>query len=332
MKKYIERYIYDVTRRLPKEIQEEVKNELEANIYDMLPEKPTDEDINRVLHELGSPRKIANNYKDRKEYVISPLYYDDYIRVLKLVAIIVGSIALFFAAVDIVINMDEPNILASLGYIFSRLIGNTINSLIWVFFIVTIIFWIIDHENVNNKDTEWKLKDLPDLPSPATTKISKAGAIVSLIFYSIFSLIFIIILLEYVPIIGYYENGELIAPFFNQTVTDKFIIPFIISAIIGFGVHLLQVYEGEWKLNVAIYYTISTFISVSIGLTFINQANLITHGFISSMAALFDLSFAKFQSGIETGKTVITVIVVIVTIIDLISIWFKTLKPKQTKI
>jgi len=333
MKKYIERYIYDVTRRLPKDIQEDVKKELNSNIYDMLPESPTNEDIDRVLHELGSPREIANNYKEKKQYVISPLYYDDYIRILKLVAIIVGSITLFFAAIDIIFDMNEQSILASIAYIIGRLIGDTVNSLIWAFFIVTIIFWIIGHENTKEKkDNDWKIKDLPDLPSPKTTKISKSSSVAGLIFYTIFSVIFIVILLEYIPVIGYYENQILIAPTFNQSVTDQFIIPFIVSAIIGFGVHILQIYVGEWNLKVAIFYTISSIIGVSIGLTFINQADLITNGFISSMADLFDITTLEFSNDIDTGIRVCTVIVIIVTIIDLISIWFKTLKPKQKKV
>ncbi|MDA3931318.1 MAG: hypothetical protein PF513_01125 [Tenericutes bacterium] len=329
MKKYIERYIYDVTRRLPKDIQSDIEKELNSNIYDMLPENPTEEDIDNVLHNLGHPRVIANGYKENKNYVISPTYYDDYIRILKVVAIIVGVITVFFASIDIITNINEPSILDSILYIFSRLIGDTISSLVFVFFIVTVIFWIIDKENVKNKKDDWKIKELPDLPSPTSTKISRTSGMVGLIFYSIFSVIFIVILLEYIPVIGWYENDTLVAKIFNQTITDKFIIPFIISAILGFVVHITKIYEGEWKLNVAIYYTVSSVFSVTIGLIFINFPGLLNNQFITKIATQLDINVIEVNDAISTGLTVITVIIIILTFIDLISIWYKTLKPKK---
>ena len=157
MKKYIERYIFDVTRRLPKDIQEEVEKELNSNIYDMLPENPTEEDIDQVLHELGNPRKIANNYKEDKRYVISPLYYDDYIRVLKLVAIIVGIISLVIGAIDSIIGVNEPTILESIGYVISRIVGDFISSMVSVFlfrnleyFGLLIIIQLVKNQKLGN--------------------------------------------------------------------------------------------------------------------------------------------------------------------------------------
>lgn len=38
MNNLIERYVYDVTRRLPEKDRDEVSSELKSNIYDMLPE------------------------------------------------------------------------------------------------------------------------------------------------------------------------------------------------------------------------------------------------------------------------------------------------------
>jgi len=331
MKKYIERYIYDVTRRLPQEMREDVEKELNSNIYDMLPENPSEEDIDQVLHDIGSPRVIANNYKEEKRYVISPLYYDDYIRVLKLVLLIVGAIAIVFSAIDSIIHVNEPNIFESAAYIIGRIIGDFISTLINVFFIVTVIFWIVDHKNIKLQAKEWKLKDLPDLPEPRTAKISKTSTMVGLIFYSIFSTIFIVFLLKYVPISGWYEDEILIAPFFNEAVTSKFIVFFIISAIIGIVNHLIQLYEGQWKLKVAICYTAGAIISVVIGLLFVNQPNLITYDFIVKLAETMDVTVEFIKDGLRNIVIWVTMIVVVVTVIDLTSVWLKTLRPKPQK-
>jgi len=331
MKKFIERYIYDVTRRLPKENQEEVKAELNANIYDMLPENPSEEDINKVLHELGHPREIANNYKEQKRYLISPLYYDDYIRVLKIVLIIAGVVSLVLSSIDAIIDVNSESILEAFGYVFSQTISQFISTLISMFAFVTLIFWLIEKNSIHIKPNEWKLKDLPDLPEPKKTNISKAGTMVSLIFHVIFSVIFIVFLMRYVSVTGWYENDVLIAPFFNKNVTDQFIVFFIISAIIGFILHLVQLYIGQWQPKVAICYTANALISVTIGLLFINQPNLISFGFIAKLASVMEESTTYISNGIRNIVVVVTVIAVIGTIIDLISMWLKTMKPKDNK-
>ena len=48
MSNLIERYVHDVARRLPEKDREDVKKELRANIYDMLPEGASEEAIKKV--------------------------------------------------------------------------------------------------------------------------------------------------------------------------------------------------------------------------------------------------------------------------------------------
>ena len=63
----IERYIYAVTKRLPKKIQEDVSQELRTLIDDMLMERcgdatPNEYDIKSVLTELGTPNELCEKY------------------------------------------------------------------------------------------------------------------------------------------------------------------------------------------------------------------------------------------------------------------------------
>ena len=88
----IKRYVYDVTRRLPENQREEVGKELQANINDMLPNDPTEEDIKKVLVELGEPRILASSYRQKPRYLISPEWMDDYFQTLKIVMIVFGVI------------------------------------------------------------------------------------------------------------------------------------------------------------------------------------------------------------------------------------------------
>src|SRR5690606_19558338 len=93
MKDLIERYIYDVKRRLREDQRAEIEKELRMNIEDMLADDYSDENIESVLLSLGSPAKLANNYKEPR-YLISPDIFDDYIRVLIIVLIVFASVSM----------------------------------------------------------------------------------------------------------------------------------------------------------------------------------------------------------------------------------------------
>ncbi|MCD4826249.1 MAG: hypothetical protein K8Q99_00550 [Acholeplasmataceae bacterium] len=329
MKKYVERYIYDVVRRLPKEMQDDVKEELNAHIYDMLDENPTDEDIDHVLHELGSPRKIANNYKENKRYVISPLFYEDYIRVLKLAFIIIVSIALVISAIEAAIHINEITVFKTIVAIAEKIIEDVSNAIVTTFFFVTIIFWLIDRFQYKVNPNDWKIKDLPDLPDIKSSKISRTQSIIGLIFHTIFSTIFIVIALRYVDIIGWYTNDVLVARLFNDYAVNPFIIFFIISAVIGFIVQMLKIYYKKWNKELAISYTVYQILSVTLMLLFINQSDLVTTAYLAQLSLTMVSTVVYLQNGLKNILIWITVIVSALTIVDLISIWLKTLRPKS---
>ncbi|MDF2536663.1 MAG: hypothetical protein K0R18_2825, partial [Bacillales bacterium] len=104
----IERYIYAVTKRLPEaqredvakvtkrlpEAQrEDVAKELRGNIEDMLSDNPSQHEIEGVLIELGEPSKLATEFRGKKRYLIGPEHFDQYISILKIVAIILAIIS-----------------------------------------------------------------------------------------------------------------------------------------------------------------------------------------------------------------------------------------------
>ena len=86
----IERYLYAVAKRLPKEQRADIEKELAGLIDDMLAEKaaggePSPEDVRAVLLELGKPADLAAKYRGSKNCLIGPDYYGFYITVLKIV-------------------------------------------------------------------------------------------------------------------------------------------------------------------------------------------------------------------------------------------------------
>lgn len=329
MKNVIERYIYAVTKRLPEKMREEVKEELNANIYDMFSKNPTDEEIDKILHELGHPRELAKNYRGQDRYVISPLFYDDYIQVLKIVSIIFLAVTLTFGTFDAIVNIEAVTVFGGMAEVFGKVISNAFGAFASAFVWVTLIFWGIDYAARNKKLPEWKLNDLPDLPKPNTTKISRVESIIGLVLGTAFSAIFIVFLIRYVELIGIYEGGEMVAQLFNQQVTDQFIVYFIISALIGFIVSLLKVNYGEWRINLAILYTAYEILSTALFLIFIRSNGLILNEAFVKIGTYLDLTAVQVQDHFNTGILWVTVFSSVVVTIDLIATWIKTIKGRK---
>ena len=82
----IDRYIYDVTRRLPKNQRQDIDAELRGLIEDMVEERspqPEKSDLEAVLTELGRPSALAAKYRGSKRFLIGPELFDVYFLVLK---------------------------------------------------------------------------------------------------------------------------------------------------------------------------------------------------------------------------------------------------------
>ena len=228
MKNMIERYIYDVVRRLPDENKEEVKKELNANIDDMLGENRSDDHIEKVLLELGEPRLLALKYQTKERYLISPAYYDDYIRVLKIVIIIFISITLVGGAIDLLVNLNNVTPWEMIGQVLSKLIGDSISSIFSSFAFVTLVFWLIEKTEAKGSRKIWSLSKLPELPKQNVYKIKRTGAVISLIIESVCILILIMLPVSYVVYLGIYEYSVMVAPIFTKEVIEAF-IPLLIT-------------------------------------------------------------------------------------------------------
>ena len=83
-KDYMERYIYQVIRRLPKAQRDEVRMEMEELISDMCADKGS---IEEVLTQLGDPAEFAKQYQNGQQYLIGPEYFETYLWFVKVILI-----------------------------------------------------------------------------------------------------------------------------------------------------------------------------------------------------------------------------------------------------
>ncbi|MGD9605185.1 MAG: hypothetical protein AB7V00_03380 [Bacilli bacterium] len=332
MKLLIERYIYDVTRRLPEQNRDEVKKELQANINDMLPSNPTEEQIIKVLKSMGNPRILASNYSGKPKHLIAPEWMDDYLRTLKIVLIIFGSLSLAFGLIEHINNPEATHIIGIIFEVLGKVISKTIQSLFSGFALVTLVFTTVSNFVSKEKSKEWGPKNLPELPKPNSVVIKRSSSIAGLIVTIVFGSLFIFFLLNHEIYLAWYgEQGHFIVDtvMFNDEVVKIFISLFIVSILFSSFSYIIKIYHGHWNYLVAGIYTGEQIITALIGMLFVNHSNLLTTEFVSGFAELFTITEVKMQevfSGIAIGFSAFVAFIIFT---DLISVWIKTLKAKQ---
>jgi len=329
MKDLIERYIYDVTRRLPESQREEVSKELRANIEDMLPENYNIEDVKKVLLTLGEPRKLANNYRQKPRYLISPEWMDEYLRVLKIVAIVFAAVSLVSGMVEAMLHPEATTAIGIFAEVLSVTIANIIQGLVSAFAIVTLIFVGIEAYGKSGKKEAWALEKLPHLPTVVETKISRTGSFIGLIFTTIFGILFIYYLMNHDTYIGWYEDrGQwtMIIPLFNDSVISLFIPFMILSLVVSVISQIVKLRYGVWNIQVAAVHTISQILSVSIFAAFIINADLINPEIFAQAAVLFHGNAAEYASIFTDAAIGFSAFLGFVVAIDIIVTWVKKVR------
>ncbi len=331
MKNIIERYVYDVKRRLPEESRAEVEKELVANIDDMLGDNRSEENIEKVLLELGEPRLLANRYRTKERYLISPAYFDDYVRVLKIVMIIFISISLVFGSIDLALNLNVETPWQMIGEVFSKLFSVSTNSLLMAFAWVTFIFFMIEKAEEKTKFRKWKISNLPELPMKNSPKINRTGAVIGLVIETIFAMIFILLLVNYLDALGIYEGSTMVAPMFTVEIVKAFIPILIISVALSIVVSSLKALYGIWNVKLTVIYTVSKIFSTVVTIIFISYPNLFNILMFEKIAEYLATTTNEVADGFAIGIKAFSIFIGIVVTIDLITTWLKTYRGKRNK-
>lgn len=215
----IERYIYEVVKRVPQDSREDIRMELQTLIDDMCMEEQISAE--EALQKLGAPEEFAKRYRGDGSYLIGPEYYDNYLWVIRLALAGTGISAAFsgfmhgFSHADSIVNFFVS--------FFTELFATAISGAYCVTGIVTIIFAVLERQNVKlsiKAEKNWSVKELtknsglnkswtpfqlPPVPDKRAV-ISRCDSAVSIIMISVFSAL----LLFKPQLFGFfhYENGQ----------------------------------------------------------------------------------------------------------------------------
>ncbi len=336
MSKAIEKYIYAVTRRCPEGKRDEIKKELESNIYDMLSDKPTDSEIDTVLHQLGNPIYVAAKYQDEEKYVVSPMFYQDYLLVLKWTMIGFGCLAAMVSIIQaFTINSSIIDIWELVGVTITTTIENLTSFLLSGFAIVTLIFWSLNHPKAKDKVktwlNNWKTSELMDVPETKREEKHQGRWTIffEMFFTLLFSTFFTVAFIGYQDLIGIYVNGTRVAPIFGVGFMDTFKWFLIIGLALTFFYYVYYVKVGKKSLSVLIFYTLNTIYSIIITIFFLSHPDFLSPLFIAEVANIFTTSADNILHYVDIAIKVIIAMILTVSTFDLAYQWYKYMFKKN---
>ena len=237
----IDRYIYAVTKHMKSAMKKDVAAELETIIQDMLEERcedvtPTERDIKVVLTELGTPNELASKYKgETQDCLIGQPYYSLYVYVLKIVTVCISGGMLL---AQIMAALTSHTIWYTAIY---RTIGGIFGGILTGFAFVTLLFAFFYKKGIKVDGLNDGIDNLPPVPQKSN-RISKADAIIGIVFSVIFTLVFLVC--PQILCIAFVKNGVgVYEPLFNLEYirqTWYFILAFGILGVTKDSVRLID--------------------------------------------------------------------------------------------
>ncbi len=289
---WMEQYIYQVVRRLPKGQREEVGMELRELIGDMLEQTVSEEKsdttqrseaMKKVLAELGDPAELAKRYRDEADYLIGPEYYDTYIWFLKVVLLCTLIPTLAMSLLEeiggISVGVEQSYIGIVVEKITACLVNGITNSLIScvsVFGVITLVFAVMERQKVKleRKITgnvivdsmgkkEWNPGDLTSIPHKKAI-IDRGDSIVGIVFIVIFSMVLIMAPNFFSLMIDVTTDSKdmLVIPIFNPEQWNKILPLFVLGLLICLVEEVLKLIMGVYCRAVMIGCIISGFLQM----------------------------------------------------------------------
>lgn len=280
----IDRYVYAVTKNLPRKSREDVSKELHSLISDMLEERcgavrPTEHDLRVVLAELGTPEELAEKYSPTKDKVLigSP-YFGKYIFVLKIVLICTGAGILLATLMELLVSGTDSGFLYAM-----KCAGVLMQSLLAAFGFVTLLFAFFERKGVSLRFQGDSLNDLPPVPKKKA-EISRTECIVGIVFSVLFTTIF----LGFPGVFGVYisEGGKHTSIFLAEAVQSKWYLILGFAAL-GIGRECVKLLEGRYNFRVLGATAIADILSGVLAAFWLANDQILNPAFFAEIGNLF---------------------------------------------
>ncbi|MDL2219461.1 hypothetical protein LJC04_03875 [Ruminococcaceae bacterium OttesenSCG-928-O06] len=276
MDNLIDRYIYDVTRRLPEKEGGEVQKELRANIEDMLPQNPTEADVEAVLYQLGAPAKLADQYRQGPMCLISPAVYSDYIRALKWGLPAMAGILMIFGILLVLAGFSQDTTpVAMAGQLVGQGFSFAMQAALQFFFWVTIGFVIADRTGYRASEKPWQLSDLPKTLPGSKKRIPLSDSIIELVFSLLFTVLAVLYCLGAFPLFTIFRAGgasiDLVS---DPAILRGLFFPVVVVGLLSVAECIIKMIYRAWRPVVCFVVVGSNLICAALSIYILSQTNL----------------------------------------------------------
>jgi hypothetical protein len=288
-----DRYVYAVTRRLPVKQRADIDMEVRGLVDDMLGDRfpgreSEDDSVRAVLAELGNPAVLADQYREKKTFLIGPDYFDIYFMVLKIVlASILGGLMIALTIKNIVTPPDS--LLNFGGELISAIMGGLFQGFAWV----TIIFALIERyaepslrseiSGITAKKGCWKPDDLPVIPQQNAI-IKRGESIVGIIF----GVLFLVLINTAPQIFGilFTNDGNVqTIPVLNLENFRSFLPLLNLILCLGLVKEGLRLFEGKYTIRLSIATTVLGAFSLVLAISLIRDPNFWNPDFLTDLSS-----------------------------------------------
>ena len=291
----MQRYIYQVTRRLAKDQREETARELEELITDMAEQKGMEE----ALKELGDPAVFAQKYREEPGWVIGPEYAEGYRWLLKIVLAAVALSVVVSGVVQGALQRDGAGIL-------TEAVSSAVTGALSAVGAVTVLFMILERRKIRvdfrkefrmaeengAERRKWVPMLLPPVPD-SKAEIKRSDEAVNLIFEALLAGLMI-----FAPwLFGAYafENGTFIRtiPIFNLERWNIILPVLLISLAAGFADDVVRLVCGCYCRTVLIVCLISGAVQAVFAWILLKGLPFFNPSFVQELRQEFDWQGTK---------------------------------------
>lgn len=164
--KIIEQYIYAIGKHLPYNSRKDIKKELYASLLDEIEatygEHPTQKELEAAIAAYGTPRQVANRYKENN-LVIGSGYTDLFFFISKL---IVFALSIAFTVIFVIGlfegNLTPNRIIVMIAQTLSQILGASLSAIGWVAVGFIILTRLNKDYDIDLED-DWTPKELADI-------------------------------------------------------------------------------------------------------------------------------------------------------------------------
>lgn len=285
MTDYADRYLAAVSRALPAASRAEVIAELEASIAEQVEPlveqgESRDEAERAVVAGLGEPIAYASSLIDRPMWLVGPRYYAAWLRLLRLLLLIVPVCAVGGTVLGQLIAR------ASVGEVIGSAIAVLVGTLVHLCFWTTLVFFVLERTG-STGDTilDWN----PDqLPKPAESRSGLNEFIGVLIFLAL-----MLGAMLWDRLLGFFPTGGSPVPVLNPSVWTWTVLLAFIAAEAVFAVVVYR--RGRWTRAFAIVNTVLAVAFAAASLTLLIRGVLVNPGLIEFVTQAGGEGFAKGQ-------------------------------------